>query len=124
MSSKILKLQIDLQAELSINLTKLEHISLQTNVIEIKIAALYFSSIVNDYYSTSICETTITEIFNVEHTLSNEIITNLKLVEDKVALIMLSMVKNRGLILNPDKKGLALYFGYDDSEFQRIQSID
>lgn len=100
------------------NLENLEHIPLNTNVVEIKIAAIYFSSIVNDYYSTSICENTISEISTLEHTLAEEVITNLKLIDDKVALIMLSMVKNRGSIINPNKGTLAKYFEYTDDEFQ------
>lgn len=43
----------------------------------------------------------------MEHTLSTETITNLTFVEDKAVMIMISMVKNRGQIVNRDRRNLA-----------------
>lgn len=41
----------------------------------------------NDYYSTLVCEKTIEEILNIDHTISNDIISNSKLINNKVVLV-------------------------------------
>ncbi|CAD8101568.1 unnamed protein product [Paramecium primaurelia] len=84
---------------------------------------MFFSAVMNDYYSTQICEQVIAEIFNIEHTQSDDLITNILLIEERAALIQISMVRNRGKIINSDKRLLAKYFDFDEQEFQQIDTI-
>ncbi|CAD8062800.1 unnamed protein product [Paramecium sonneborni] len=124
LSQKVQTLQTLLLSNLSFDIENIGHIGTNCNVLELKIASIFYSSIMNDYYNSAQCEFLIQEIFNIEHTLSSDVITNFTLVEDKVALIMISLVRNLGQIINQDKRGLSQYFGYDDKEFQQIQYIN
>ncbi|CAD8152815.1 unnamed protein product [Paramecium octaurelia] len=124
LSKKVQSLQRELLSKLSFDIENIGHLGTNCNVLELKIASIFYSSIMNDYYNSAQCEFLIQEIFNIEHTLSSDVITNFTLVEDKVALIMLSLVRNLGQIINQDKRGLSQYFGYDDKEFQQIQYIN
>ncbi|CAD8206676.1 unnamed protein product [Paramecium octaurelia] len=122
-SAKIQILHEELQRFCRFDFHNLDKLSQIYNVQTIKFISMFFSAIMNDYYSTQICEQVIAEIFNIEHTQQDDLITNILLVEERAALVQISMVRNRGKIVNLDKRLLAKYFEFDEQEFQQIDNI-
>lgn len=103
---------------LSFELDEIEHVQMNSNVIELKIASIYFCAVMNDYYSCYLCEQKINEIYSYENLVSNEILNNSKMVNNQIAILQVSMVKSLGTILNEDKQLLSQYFGYSADEFR------
>ncbi|KAM3133852.1 hypothetical protein pb186bvf_013967 [Paramecium bursaria] len=97
--------------------------SKSNNLIQMKLNAIYYGAIMNDYYNCAIQESLIMESLNYERTIQTENIYNLLLIEDRIALIQLSLLKHKGKIVNANKQNLALYFGFELKEFQNISLI-
>lgn len=67
-SSQIVKLTKGLSEDFSFDLKHPKHIGMGNNVVEVKLASMYFGGVMNDFYSCSVCENLISEIFTLEHT--------------------------------------------------------
>ncbi|CAK69076.1 unnamed protein product (macronuclear) [Paramecium tetraurelia] len=122
-SQKIHKLSYQIKKYCSFDINNLDHLQINNNVQNLKLLSIFCSSIMNDYYSSQICETAITDVYNIEHTLQEEAITNLAFIQEKAVLIMISLVKNRGKIINKDKKLILQFFGYQESEIFEIDNV-
>ncbi|CAD8162327.1 unnamed protein product [Paramecium octaurelia] len=122
-SKKIFNLANQINQYCSIDIKNLDHLSISNNVQDLKLVSIFCSAIMNDYYSTQICETAISEIYNIEHTLQEDTITNLSFIQERAVILMLSLVKNRGKIINQDKKMIAQFFDYSEQEFAQIDNI-
>ncbi|CAD8212474.1 unnamed protein product [Paramecium pentaurelia] len=122
-SQKIHKLTSQIKQYCSIDINNLDHIQINNNVQNLKLLSIFCSSILNDYYSSQICETAITDVYNIEHTFQEDAITNLAFIQEKAVLIMISIVKNRGKIINKDKKLISQFFGYSEKEIFEIDNI-
>ncbi|CAK61089.1 unnamed protein product (macronuclear) [Paramecium tetraurelia] len=122
-SKKIFNLANQINQYCSIDIKNLDHLSISNNVQDLKLISIFCSSIMNDYYSTQMCETAITEVYNIEHTLQEDTLTNLSFIQERAVILMLSLVKNRGRIINQDKKMMSQFFNYSEQEFAQIDNI-
>ncbi|CAD8116246.1 unnamed protein product [Paramecium sonneborni] len=122
-SKNILNLASQINQYCQIDIKNLDHLSISNNVQDLKLISIFCSSIMNDYYSTQICETTISEIYNIEHTFQEDTISNLSFIQERAVILMLSLVKNRGKIINQDKKLISQFFNYTEQEFAQIDNI-
>ncbi|CAD8127345.1 unnamed protein product [Paramecium sonneborni] len=122
-SQKINKLTSQINKYCSFDIYNLDHLQINNNVQILKPLSIFYSSIMNDYYNSQICETAIIDVYNIEHTLQDDVITNLSFIQEKALLIMISLVKNRGKIINKDKKQISSFFGYYDKEIFEIDNI-
>lgn len=68
-----------------------------------KMNAVYYGAIMNDYYNCALQESMIMESLNYERTIQTENIYNLLLIEDRIALVQLSLLKHKGKIVNANK---------------------
>ncbi|CAD8193890.1 unnamed protein product [Paramecium pentaurelia] len=122
-SKKIFNLANQINKYCSIDIKNLDHLSISNNVQDLKLISIFCSAIMNDYYSTQICENAISEIYNIEHTLQEDTMTNLSFIQERAVILMLSLVKNRGRIINQDKKMISQFFNYNEQEFAQIDNI-
>lgn len=57
------------------------------NALQLRLISIYYSAIRNDVIATQLCEKQISEIFEIERTVDTNLITNIKLFEEKVAYL-------------------------------------
>ncbi|CAD8116240.1 unnamed protein product [Paramecium sonneborni] len=107
----------------SIYVIQEEYIKNCDDILRLKICSMFHSFVLNDYYSAHICEQKIQDIMKVETTYEQNVITRSNILKDETILIIISIVKQLGLILNQSKSQLANYFGYTNTEFQQIVDL-
>ncbi|CAD8147064.1 unnamed protein product [Paramecium pentaurelia] len=104
----------------SLNLKKCE----QKNAIHLKLMSILYSLILNNTEQAQVYEQQIVTICANESNLPLDTICNASLLDDKVCLLTISMVKNKGKILNANKKQLAKHFGFSCDDYHLISHIN
>ncbi|CAD8193884.1 unnamed protein product [Paramecium pentaurelia] len=107
----------------TINVIQEEYIKNCDNILKLKICSMFHSFVLNDYYSAYLCEQKIQDIMKIETTQELNVITRTNILKDETILMIISIVKQLGQILNSNKSQIANYFGYQNSEFQQIANI-
>ncbi|CAK59410.1 unnamed protein product (macronuclear) [Paramecium tetraurelia] len=107
----------------TINVIQEEYIKNCDNILKLKICSMFHSFVLNDYYSAYLCEQKIQDIMKIETTQEQNVITRSNILKDETILIIISIVKQLGQVLNLNKSQIANYFGYSNSEFQQIANI-
>ncbi|CAD8058530.1 unnamed protein product [Paramecium sonneborni] len=96
----------------------------QKNVIHLKLMSLLYALILNNIQQAIVYEQQIVNLCANESNLPLDTICNATLLEDKVCLLSISMVKNKGKILNSNKKQLAKHFGFQCDDYHLISHIN
>lgn len=77
------------------------------NTMQLKILSMLYSAVLNDYHSTFETEQRYEEIMAVERNMQTDDIINSTVMKDEIFLIMVSIIKNRGAILNTNRSSMA-----------------
>ncbi|CAD8211970.1 unnamed protein product [Paramecium octaurelia] len=107
--------------EQQINVVKEEFIKSCEDVLTLKICSMFHSFVLNDYCISLLCEQKISDLITIE--LQQKTLSRSNILNDNTVLVILSMVKQLGQILNINKSQLANYFGYSVMEINQIINI-
>ncbi|CAD8106340.1 unnamed protein product [Paramecium primaurelia] len=122
LSKKIVDCIIYLR-EQQINVIKDEYIKNCENILTLKICSMFHSFVLNDYYNSFLCEQKISDIMKAETIIQQKTLSRSNILQDNSVLIIVSLVKQLGQILNKNKSQLANYFGYSLMDFNQINYI-
>ncbi|CAK69082.1 unnamed protein product (macronuclear) [Paramecium tetraurelia] len=122
LSKKIVDCIIYLRGQ-QINVIKDEFIKTCENILTLKICSMFHSFVLNDYYNSFLCEQKISSIMKAETVSQQKILSRSNILLDNSVLVIVSMVKQLGQILNKNKSQLANYFGFSQMDFNQINNI-
>ncbi|CAD8137834.1 unnamed protein product [Paramecium pentaurelia] len=94
---------------------KLSHALLNINSITLKLYSLFYSIMMNDYDRSFYIEQYVKDLTSNDRQKEIDIIDNFSLLNDRTTIILVSLVKNKGKIVNKNQLALANYFQYIDS---------
>ncbi|CAD8127347.1 unnamed protein product [Paramecium sonneborni] len=106
-----------------INVVKEEFIKNCENILTLKICSMFFSFVLNDYYNSYYCEQKLSDIMKKGTIFQQNTQSRSNILQDNTVLVIISMVRQLGSILNINKSQLANYFGYRSIEFNQINNI-
>ncbi|CAD8123973.1 unnamed protein product [Paramecium sonneborni] len=109
--------------EQQINVVKEEFIKNCENILTLKICSMFYSFVMNDYYHSFYCEQKISDIMKTETMFQLNTSSRANILQDNTVLVIVSMVRQLGKILNINKSQLANYFGFPLIEFNQINTI-
>ncbi|CAD8116943.1 unnamed protein product [Paramecium sonneborni] len=125
LSLKIWQIRDSFFQRFSIEPMKLQSRLIHFNVLELKLLAILYSAILNDYHATLDIEQKVEEIVQYEKNSQNEYINNITLINEDLIMIAVSFVKQKNLILNKNRGQIAQFFGYEnDKDFTNITTIE
>ncbi|CAD8197069.1 unnamed protein product [Paramecium pentaurelia] len=111
--------------QFSIEPMKLQSRLTHFNILELKLLAILYSAILNDYHATLNIEQKIDEILQNEKNSQNEYINNITLINEDLVMMAVSFVKQKNQILNKNRGQIAKFFGYEnEKDFMNIISIE
>ncbi|CAD8182256.1 unnamed protein product [Paramecium octaurelia] len=122
LSKKIVDCIIYLRGQ-QINVIKDEFIKTCENILTLKICSMFHSFVLNDYYNSFLCEQKISSIMKAEAVSQQKTLSRSTILLDNSVLVIVSMVKQLGQILNKNKSQLANYFGFSQMDFNQINNI-
>ncbi|CAD8207103.1 unnamed protein product [Paramecium pentaurelia] len=109
--------------EQQINVVKEEYIKQCENILTLKICSMFHSFVLNDYCISFLCEQKISDIIKTETIFEQKTLSRSNILQDNTILVVLSIVKQLGQIINVNKSQLANYFEYSIMEFNQINNI-
>ncbi|CAD8084166.1 unnamed protein product [Paramecium sonneborni] len=125
LSIKIWQIRDSFFNRFSIEPLKLQSRLIHFNILELKLLAILYSAILNDYHSTLDIEQKVEEILQQEKNSQNEYINNMTLINEDLIIMAVSFVKQKNLILNKNRCQIAQFFGYEnEKDFTNIISIE
>ncbi|CAK67967.1 unnamed protein product (macronuclear) [Paramecium tetraurelia] len=125
LSEKIWQLRDFFFVQFSIEPLKLQSRLVHFNILELKLLAILYSAILNDYHATLDIEQKVEEIVQNEKNSQNEYINNITLINDDLVMMAVSFVKQKNQILNKNRGQIAKFFGYEnEKDFLNIISIE
>ncbi|CAK78745.1 unnamed protein product (macronuclear) [Paramecium tetraurelia] len=94
---------------------KLSNAQLNINCITLKLYSLFYSIMMNDYDRSFYIEQYVKDLTSNDRQKEIDIIDNFQLLNDRTTIILVSLVKNKGKIVNKNQLALANFFQYADS---------
>ncbi|CAD8046089.1 unnamed protein product [Paramecium sonneborni] len=94
---------------------KLSHAQLNINCVTLKLYSLFYSIMMNDFDRSFYIEQYVKDLTSNDRQKEIDIIDNLSLLNDRTTIILVSLVKNKGKIVNKNQLALANFFSYIDS---------
>ncbi|CAD8092159.1 unnamed protein product [Paramecium primaurelia] len=94
---------------------KLSHAQLNINVITLKLYSLFYSLVMNDFDRTVYVEQYVKDLTSNDRQKEIDIIDNISIYNDSTTIILVSIVKNKGKIVNKNQLALANFFHYIDA---------
>ncbi|CAD8115189.1 unnamed protein product [Paramecium sonneborni] len=94
---------------------KLSHAQLNINVITLKLYSLFYSLVMNDFDRSVYVEQYVKDLTSNDRQKEIDIIDNISLYNDSTTIILVSIVKNKGKIVNKNQLALANFFHYIDA---------
>ncbi|KAM3143492.1 hypothetical protein pb186bvf_004553 [Paramecium bursaria] len=119
----IVRLRKDLEQLLKIDLKELKAFTNIKNLFTLKYLSLYYTIIMNDFKRGLQVEYQYWQIFQAEIGYSNLELNPLFVLEDKMCILDISMIKNLGHITN-DKKDILNFFNYNINDSILIKNVN
>ncbi|CAD8203797.1 unnamed protein product [Paramecium octaurelia] len=98
-----------------ISVKKLSHAQLNINVITLKLYSMFYSLVMNDFDRSVYVEQYVKDLTSNDRQKEIDIIDNISLYNDSTTIILVSIVKNKGKIVNKNQLALANFFHYVDA---------
>ena len=98
--------------------------NLAKNVIYLKMMSLYNLTILNDNIRARIFEEKLKEIKKIDSGLKEGCVNSLSILSGNSIVLQISLLREKGRIINQKTERMAHFFGYDFRDFQAFHSIN
>ncbi|KAM3128636.1 hypothetical protein pb186bvf_019265 [Paramecium bursaria] len=98
-----------------IQIKKMSHAELNVNILTLKLYSMFYSFVLNDFDRTNYIEQYIKDLVQNDRQKEIDIIDNQSILADQTTIILVSVVKQKGKIMNKNQLALANFFQYADA---------